>query len=266
MNVFASLARSFWNAVDFRKKPAEGEAPKKARAASRLREGFERVYRSAFSPASRGDGFDAGVRSAPVDLTGGVKVTYAPIEDPRPAPAPVDSDFVASLDDLGLLMESLAPDQPPDGLVSLAAFEPVVDAFEEAAPAALEPMDFFEGPAPATLEPMDFFEGPAPVAPAEQPVAADEVPVTADPVPPLEPLVPPVEQPVTAAVAEPSIAPQYTVELLMPAARPADVQPEAVEQFSTLALLDLVAQLTPAEEPAKEGEDPAAGPGPEPAS
>jgi hypothetical protein len=343
VNVFRSLARSFWNAVDFRKKPAEGQdhspgaAPKKERATSRLRDGFEHAYRSAFRSADRGDGFDAGARGAPVDLTGGVKLKYAAIEDPRPAPEPVQSDFVASLDDLGLLMESLAgnqpapaspADQPADGLLSLDAFEPVVDAFEDAAPiarpaavvarhsdaASPEPMDFFEYPAPVAAEPIPpalavavaGVTDPAPPelaaavaampesVPLELPPAVAAAPVTAAPVspelPPAAAAVPvpaspelpavapiPAEQPVatvevpvsaaaaapvTAAVAPPSS--QYTVELLMPAARDVDdVQPPAVEQFSTLELLDIVAQLTPAEEPEKK-EAPAGetGPGP----
>jgi hypothetical protein len=279
-----------------------------------------------------------------VDLTGGVKMQYAAIEDPRPAPAPVQSDFVASLDDLGLLMESLAgnqpappspADQPPDGLVSLDAFEPVVDAFEDAAPvaqpfaAAHGPMDFFEDaavapladpvptpelpaqppaveqpltplavveepvplaaaeqplataaveqPVPAAVAPLHVVEEPAPLAAAEQPLAtaaveqpvpaavapldvvADPAPLAAEaaaaPVPP-PPLAQAVEPPVAAAAA------QHTVALLMPVGQEDDVRPEAVAQFSTLELLDIVAQLVTTEEPGKK--EPAAESGPEP--
>lgn len=300
MNVFRSLARSFWSAVDFRKKPADAEgpstgpAPEKQRRASRLRDGFEYAQgtlRRAFTPPARGDGFDVGARGAPVDLTGGVKWKYSAPEEPAPAPAHVPSDFVASLDDLGVLLAEqaqLVPEPPsahPPGLS--------------------EPLDFFEYPAPAA-QPLDFFEDAAPMAqqvveqpqqaaveqavaveqpvaagqqvvveqqaPIEQPVASEqsvvgqsvavERPVAAEQAVATEPAAAveqsvaveqqrpvAIEQPVkqAVAVAPQSPAAQFTVELLMPVVGSARAaQPKAVEQFSTLELLDTVDQLTAA--------------------
>ena len=236
MNVFRSLARSFRNALDFRKKSAEEAAPEQERAASRIRAGFERAYRSAFRPSASGDGFEVGARGPRVDLTGGVKFQYV-IEEPILATPPMQSDFVASLDDLGLLMEAEAVDQPQP-----SSFPPQpLDFFE--------PMDVFEYPAPVAAE-VSVAAVELPVVPDELPVAA-EVPVAADPVTP-----PPaaVAQPMAAGVAQP----QYTVQLLIPVeVIERAVQSAAVEQFSTLELLDTVAQLSGDEQAPQKEEEPA---------
>ncbi len=211
MNVFRSLARAFWNAIDFSRKPAadEGKPPD---AAPRK----DVMARPAFRPSAGGDGFEVAPRTASVDLSGGVKLKYEVLEEAKPTMAPAQSDFVASLDDLGLLIDELKqPDPAP-----LAPWEQ----------ASVEPLDAFEDPAPLA-EPLDFFEDSPPVD-AEPPVAA-ELPVAAAPVP--------------VAAAQPtaeSPTPQYAIDLLLRVGAESAVQRRAVEEFSTLELIDTVEQLS----------------------
>lgn len=242
MNPFRSLARAIRNALDFGKKETEVPAPPPAR----------KPYRSAFTRGGGGDGFEAGARGRPVDLSGGVKLKYEVDEEPVAPPPPEQSDFVASLDDLGTLIEAeasalpLPPGAEPLGATALGGNEDLGKSPEAEAALALggedqtpdqpQPMDFFEGP-PDAPEPMDFFE-PAPVA---QPPAVAASPNAA------EPMTPPaaVEQKVTPAVAP--AAPQHTVALLMPIGRERPARAEAAAQFSTLELIDTMAQLLPPE-------------------
>lgn len=217
---FRSLARAFWGVV----RPAAGETTPKAAPPKNARS-----YRSPFSGAAAGDGFD-GRGTRPVDLTGGVKLTFEPPEEVAGPPPPAQSDFVASLDDLGLLIDEPRAEAPPP----------------ESAPPAPAALDFFEDPAPVD-EPMDSFE-PAPIA--AEPVLAGEQ-------------IAPAPEAVAAAPA------QFTVDLLMPVGREVAARPRAVEAFSTLELLDTIEQLTdvegapaalaPAtpEEPAEPGDQPA---------
>lgn len=282
MNVFRSLARALWSAIDLRQQPRARGAG--APPSPTLRDGFERAHHAAFTPPSRGDGFDRNVRSAPVDLTGGVKRAYVISEELSPPPAIDPSDFVASLDDLSLLMGAQAAAQPEpasadeplaqlsdavplgeaalaapeltphpfvpvpaaeasvpppseEGLLTLADFEPVVDAFE---PGDASSRSDDAGPAAPLAHGLLTLAAFGPVVDAFEPAAS------------------PAQEPAAPSQPAPS---QHTVELLMPAARRLEAEPSAVEHFSTVELFDVVAQLSPAEEPrAQEPGEPARSP------
>ena len=126
MNVFRAL-RNLWNTVALREDQSPGAGGKKRERSAQtrspedraglFRDGFERVagrirgvartlYRPGREPLGK-DGFEAGFRGAPVDLTGGVKVPYLGVEVAPMPTAPVASDFVASLDVLALLIEPM---------------------------------------------------------------------------------------------------------------------------------------------------------------
>jgi len=130
MNVFRSLARNLWNAVEIKgtSQPEPGaktlNAVREQRVPgvlglSRFRDGFEqfpqgvqgtlralqaeRAFRPQLTAASlQRDGFEGGHR-APVDLSGGVKAPAFEVKVETPAAAPSNAGFTASLDDLAQL-------------------------------------------------------------------------------------------------------------------------------------------------------------------
>lgn len=288
MNVLRSLARTLWKALDLTPRSAGGEArataPNRVALATRLRDGFERTYRSAFAAPRQGDGFDPGVRRPPVDLTGGVQRAVIEVDEPGPAPVVAPSDFVASLDDLALLLANgpgpePAPASPDTRPPEAAPPAPLAELADVALAAPFEEPADVTPPAPL-VEPANVAL-PAPLPqPADLALAAPLAPPASAMLPPLpeegllqladfEPVVDafdpgaPVDnglltlaafEPVVDAFepAAPRATTQHTVELLMPAPRPVEAQPKAVEHFSTLELFDVVDQLTSAEEPPKE--------------
>ena len=227
----------------FRKKSAEPEAPAPKKETPRA------AYRSPFSPAAGGDGFEAGARK-PVDLTGGMKVQFAPpeVEVAETAPAP-ESDFAASLEDLGLLMEGREQvvDQPdPPGFTA----DPL-DVFEPANP--FQPIDSFESAPEAA---------PVAVNEVDEPEPEAEPPAEIEVAPPLAPVA--VASPATTAPAPDPVVAQHTVALLMPIEPQRSIEPREREQFSTLDLMHIVEQLRTDEEPVKVEEAPASSPEPLP--
>ena len=196
----------------------------------------------------------------PVDLTGGMKVQFAPPEEEvaETAPAP-ESDFAASLEDLGLLMEGRErvvdqPDSPGFTADPLDVFEPAdpfqpIDAFEDAPGAAPVMESEVDGMLPLTQ-----VEVSAPEV--EQPAAIEVAPPSA---------VEPPLSPATASPAPDPVVAQHTISLLMPVERQRTIeQPRAIEQFSTLDLIDMVEQLRTDEETVKVEEAPAPSPEPLP--
>ncbi|MDP3157317.1 MAG: hypothetical protein Q8N23_31885 [Archangium sp.] len=119
MNIFRSLARGILNGLRGGR-PVEGEARDVAPV---VVDGFDPApvsavpkvvradrYESSFTPASsQGDSFERAERSAPVDLSGGVKVHYTLVDESAAATAPPQEFFAASLDDLDL---SMLPELP----------------------------------------------------------------------------------------------------------------------------------------------------------
>lgn len=179
------------------------------------------------------------------------------------APAP-ESDFAASLEDLGLLMEG--HEQVLDQPDSSGFTADPLDVFEPAEP--FQPIDSFEEtPGAAQVMDREVFAQveAAPLADLEGSAPEVEPPAEIEVAPPLAPsaVEPPAGSAKTSPAPDPVVA-QHTVALLMPIEPQRTVEPRAIEQFSTLDLMDIVEQLRTDEEPAKVEEAPAASPEPLP--